>query len=285
MTRKAASVSLRSFWIAPAASSGCPRAVDEDDVREPPGDRLRLAALKRHGFGERGRIPARGGNDSSGSVAVSPPTKPSGPCRSSVASHASGRRARRLATTRSGGSVRLTSTVTSPARGRMPRSTSPGGACGFRRVPGIGSPPCRKPSSSPTRPPRPPPSTSRRVIVKALSSDLRLEVVDTAAPGHATAVASEAVRSGYGLVVASVAMGTLNEWRTAWSAATPPWRSWPGGNANVVCRNTRPSPPTSSAPPERLLNSLRGHTTRRISVGRDRRTLLPRLLWPWAPPA
>ena len=37
----------------------------------------------------------------------------------------------------------------------------------------------------------------KAVIVKALSSNLHLEVVDTAAPGHATEVASEVLRHTY----------------------------------------------------------------------------------------
>ena len=68
----------------------------------------------------------------------------------------------------------------------------------------------------------------KEVIVKALSSDLRLEVVDTAAPGHATAVASEAVRSGYGLVVAFGGDGTLNEVANGMVGSDTPLAILPG---------------------------------------------------------
>jgi diacylglycerol kinase family enzyme len=107
----------------------------------------------------------------------------------------------------------------------------------------------------------------KEVIVKALSSDLRLEVVDTAAPGHATVVASEAVRSGYGLVVAFGGDGTLNEVANGMVGSDTPLAILPGGNANVVCRNLG-LPADIVGATGRLLNGLREHTTRRISVGR-----------------
>jgi diacylglycerol kinase family enzyme len=107
----------------------------------------------------------------------------------------------------------------------------------------------------------------KEVIVKALSSDLRLEVVDTAAPGHATAVASEAVRSGYGLVVAFGGDGTLNEVANGMVGSDTPLAILPGGNANVVCRNLG-LPADIVGATGRILNGLREHTTRRISVGR-----------------
>ena len=107
----------------------------------------------------------------------------------------------------------------------------------------------------------------KEVIVKALSSNLHLEVVDTAAPGHATEVASEAVRSGYGLVVAFGGDGTLNEVANGMVGSDTPLAILPGGNANVVCRNLG-LPADIVGATGRLLNGLREHTTRRISVGR-----------------
>jgi diacylglycerol kinase family enzyme len=107
----------------------------------------------------------------------------------------------------------------------------------------------------------------KEVIVKALSSNLHLEVVDTAAPGHATEVASEAVRSGCGLVVAFGGDGTLNEVANGMVGSDTPLAILPGGNANVVCRNLGlPSDIVEAT--GRLLNGLRQHNTRRISVGR-----------------
>jgi diacylglycerol kinase family enzyme len=107
----------------------------------------------------------------------------------------------------------------------------------------------------------------KEVIVKALSSDLRLEVVDTAAPGHATRVASEAVRNGCGLVVAFGGDGTMSEVANGMVGSDTPLAILPGGNANVVCRNLG-LPADIVEATGRLLNGLREHTTRRISVGR-----------------
>jgi diacylglycerol kinase family enzyme len=107
----------------------------------------------------------------------------------------------------------------------------------------------------------------KAVIVKALSSNLHLEVVDTAAPGHATEVASEAVRSGCGLVVAFGGDGTMNEVANGMVGSDTPLAILPGGNANVVCRNLG-LPADIVGATGRLLNGLRQRTTRRISVGR-----------------
>ena len=107
----------------------------------------------------------------------------------------------------------------------------------------------------------------KEVIVKALSSNLHLEVVDTAAPGHATEVASEAVRSGCGLVVAFGGDGTLNEVANGMVGSDTPLAILPGGNANVVCRNLG-LPADIVEATGRLLNGLREPNTRRISVGR-----------------
>ena len=107
----------------------------------------------------------------------------------------------------------------------------------------------------------------KEVIVKALSSDLRLEVVDTAAPGHATEVASEAVRSGYDLVVAFGGDGTMNEVANGMVGSDTSLAILPGGNANIVCRNLG-LPADIVEATGRLLNGLRQRKIRRISVGR-----------------
>src|SRR2546421_4646015 len=107
----------------------------------------------------------------------------------------------------------------------------------------------------------------KEVIVKALSSDLRLEVLDTAAPGHATALASEAARNGCELVVAFGGDGTMNEVANGMVGSDTPLAILPGGNANVVCRNLG-LPADIVEATGRLLNGLREPNTRRISVGR-----------------
>lgn len=106
----------------------------------------------------------------------------------------------------------------------------------------------------------------KEVIAKALSADLRLEVVDTAAPGHATEVASEAVRSGCDLVVAFGGDGTMNEVANGMVGSDASLAILPGGNANVVCRNLGlPSDIVEAT--AHLLNGLRTRRTRRISMG------------------
>ncbi|HMC79559.1 MAG TPA: diacylglycerol kinase family protein [Acidimicrobiia bacterium] len=107
----------------------------------------------------------------------------------------------------------------------------------------------------------------KEVIVKALSSDLRLEVVDTAAPGHATTLASEAARNGCELVVAFGGDGTMNEVANGLVGSDTPLAILPGGNTNVVCRNLG-LPADIVGAIGHLLNGLRHRETRRISVGR-----------------
>jgi diacylglycerol kinase family enzyme len=105
------------------------------------------------------------------------------------------------------------------------------------------------------------------VIVRALSSDLRLEVVDTAAPGHATALASEAARNGYELVVAFGGDGTLSEVANGLVGSDTMLAILPGGATNVVCRNLG-LPADIVGAMGHLLNRLRHREIRRISVGR-----------------
>ncbi|HYR61551.1 MAG TPA: acylglycerol kinase family protein, partial [Actinomycetota bacterium] len=98
----------------------------------------------------------------------------------------------------------------------------------------------------------------KEVIVKALSADLHVEVVDTAAPGHATEVASQAVRSGVDLVVAFGGDGTMNEVANGMVGSDTSLGILPGGNANVVCRNLG-LPADIVEATGRLLNGLRGN--------------------------
>jgi len=61
--------------------------------------------------------------------------------------------------------------------------------------------------------------------------------------------------------------GTLNEVANGMVGSNTPLAILPGGNANVVCRNLG-LPADIVGATGRLLNGLREHTTRRISVGR-----------------
>jgi diacylglycerol kinase family enzyme len=84
------------------------------------------------------------------------------------------------------------------------------------------------------------------VIVRALSSAVELEVVETRYRGHATSVAAAARRDGLGLVLTLGGDGTVNEAVNGIlgnGAASPPdagglpaLAALPGGNANVFTR-------------------------------------------------
>jgi diacylglycerol kinase family enzyme len=86
----------------------------------------------------------------------------------------------------------------------------------------------------------------RDVIVRALSSAIELEVVQTRYRGHATSLAAAARTDGFGLVLTLGGDGTVNEAvngilghgpAAAGSAASvPALAALPGGNANVFTR-------------------------------------------------
>jgi diacylglycerol kinase family enzyme len=83
----------------------------------------------------------------------------------------------------------------------------------------------------------------RDVIVRALSSAVELEVVQTRYRGHATTLAATARSDGFGLVLTLGGDGTVNEavngllGDAAGSAASvPALAALPGGNANVFTR-------------------------------------------------
>jgi diacylglycerol kinase family enzyme len=123
----------------------------------------------------------------------------------------------------------------------------------------------------------------RDVIVRALSSAVELEVVQTRYRGHATSLAAEARGGGFGLVLTLGGDGTVNEVvngilgaPTADSASTagshgsgskpgaaglPVLGALPGGNANVFTRAIGlPADPVDAA----------GHILQALSEGRYR---------------
>ncbi|HLV57886.1 MAG TPA: diacylglycerol kinase family protein [Natronosporangium sp.] len=81
---------------------------------------------------------------------------------------------------------------------------------------------------------------SRSVLVRALRSEVTLDVAYTRARGHATALATDAVAAGFGLVVAHGGDGTVNEVVNGLMAAPvtdrPALAVVPGGSTNVFAR-------------------------------------------------
>ncbi|HEY8451693.1 MAG: diacylglycerol kinase family protein [Micromonosporaceae bacterium] len=81
---------------------------------------------------------------------------------------------------------------------------------------------------------------SRSVLVRALRSEVTLDVAYTRERGHATALARDAAAAGFGLVVAHGGDGTVNEvvngLMTAAAAERPALAVVPGGSTNVFAR-------------------------------------------------
>ena len=81
----------------------------------------------------------------------------------------------------------------------------------------------------------------RDVLIRALGSDLKLDVAETQRRGHAIALAEQAAADGLDLVVALGGDGTMNEvvnglMRLPDPAARPALAVVPGGSANVFSR-------------------------------------------------
>jgi diacylglycerol kinase family enzyme len=124
----------------------------------------------------------------------------------------------------------------------------------------------------------------RDVIVRALSSAVELEVVQTRYRGHATSLAAAARGGGFGLVLTLGGDGTVNEavngilgattadCRTTGSepgpgpAGLPALGALPGGNANVFTRAIGlPSDPVDAA--GQILQALSEGRHRTVGVG------------------
>jgi diacylglycerol kinase family enzyme len=118
----------------------------------------------------------------------------------------------------------------------------------------------------------------RDVIVRALTSAVELEVVETRYRGHATSLAGTALPGGYGLVLTLGGDGTVNEAvngivgaRTPDGEPLPADRlpalaALPGGNANVFTRALGlPPDPVDAA--GKILQSLTDGRQRSIGLG------------------
>jgi diacylglycerol kinase family enzyme len=130
-------------------------------------------------------------------------------------------------------------------------------------------------------------STSRLrqdVIVRALSSAVRLEVVETRYRGHATSLAATARSAGFGLLLTFGGDGTVNEAvngilgppgagrvtgsgsSPACSSSLPALAALPGGNANVFTHAVGlPNDPVDAA--GKILQALAQGRQRPISLG------------------
>lgn len=114
---------------------------------------------------------------------------------------------------------------------------------------------------------------SRDVLASALGADLKVEVVETRARGHATDLAARAAEDGVDYVVALGGDGTLNEVVNGLLAGgrlgedVPVLGIVPGGCANVLARSLGlPTDPVEGT--AELLAGVRTGRTRTIGLGR-----------------
>jgi diacylglycerol kinase family enzyme len=111
----------------------------------------------------------------------------------------------------------------------------------------------------------------RDVLVGALGSELKLDVVETGHRGHARELGAQAAAEGIDLVVAVGGDGTVNECVNGLlehgpDPATPMLAVVPGGSTNVFSRALGRSCDPVEATAE-ILDSLRAGRTRLISLG------------------
>lgn len=113
---------------------------------------------------------------------------------------------------------------------------------------------------------------TREVIIRALGSELKLDVEQTAAPGDAVQLAARARADGVDVVVAVGGDGTVNEvvnglLRDGPAADLPRLAVVPGGSANVFARALGlPGQPIEAA--GAVLERLRTGPARSIGLGR-----------------
>jgi diacylglycerol kinase family enzyme len=116
----------------------------------------------------------------------------------------------------------------------------------------------------------------RDVLTRALGSDLKLDVVQTAHRGHAIELGAEAVESGLDLVVVLGGDGTINEIVNGLLGSgagrgpesdPPALAVVPGGSTNVFSRALGIARDPVAATSE-LLEALRAGRSRRIGLGR-----------------
>jgi diacylglycerol kinase family enzyme len=112
----------------------------------------------------------------------------------------------------------------------------------------------------------------RDVLVRALSSELKVEVAETGHRGHARELAAQAAAEGIDVVVTLGGDGTVNEAVNGLLAAgpgpsVPTLAVVPGGSTNVFSRALGQSRDPVEATGE-ILDSLRAGRTRPVPLGR-----------------
>lgn len=104
------------------------------------------------------------------------------------------------------------------------------------------------------------------VIEKALAADLKLDVHETNARGHATELARDAVARDFHLIVAFSGDGTINEVANGLVGTDVALGVIPGGATNVLARGLGiPDDPIEAT--VRLIHSVLGSRSRRINLG------------------
>ncbi|PSK97428.1 diacylglycerol kinase family enzyme [Murinocardiopsis flavida] len=113
---------------------------------------------------------------------------------------------------------------------------------------------------------------ARDVIVRAVASDIPVELAQTEYPGHAEELARRAAVEGYELVVSLGGDGTVNEVVNGLLTAPaelprPSYAALPGGSANVFIRALGlPADPVEAT--GAVLEALRSGHQRHVSLGR-----------------
>src|SRR5664279_2886421 len=121
---------------------------------------------------------------------------------------------------------------------------------------------------------------TRDVIVRALGSELKVDVAETHSRGHAADLAEQARIDGFEIVVAVGGDGTVNEvvtglLRDGIGPDTPRLAVVPGGNANVFARALGlPAEPIEAT--GAVIERLRAGRERRIGLGRLTTSMLDR---------
>ena len=113
---------------------------------------------------------------------------------------------------------------------------------------------------------------TRNVLARALTSELKVDVIETTHRGHGHELAEQARRDGLDVVVALGGDGTINEVVNGLLSAGPgpdlPWlAAVPGGSTNVFTRALGLSRDPIEATAE-ILDLLRAKQTRMVSLGR-----------------
>jgi diacylglycerol kinase family enzyme len=107
----------------------------------------------------------------------------------------------------------------------------------------------------------------RDVLVRALGSELKIDLTETTHRGHAIELAREATADGIELVVVLGGDGTVNEVANGLARTSTALAIVPGGSANVFARALGMSPSPIEATSE-LIEALRAGRRRAVNLGR-----------------